>query len=78
MLNGELTGTTLERILPRINETVQLCVGGKLTKFRGHEGINKKHESFYPRKFLAVRYSRHQWAAGYFFRAILVVVLLMV
>ena len=50
----ELTGTT-ERILLKINETVQLRVGGKLTKFRGHEGINEKHESFYPRKFLAVR-----------------------
>ena len=31
-------------------------MGGKLTKFRGHEGINENHESFYPRKFLAVRY----------------------
>ena len=40
----------------KINETVQLRVGGKLTKFRGHEGINENHESFYPRKFLAVRY----------------------
>ena len=31
-------------------------MGGKLTKFRGHEGISEKHESFYLRKFLAVRY----------------------
>ena len=31
-------------------------MGGKLIKFRGHEGINENHESFYPRKFLAVRY----------------------
>ena len=43
--------------LPKINETVLFRVGGKLTKFRGHEKINEKHESFYPRKFLAVRYS---------------------
>ena len=32
-------------------------VGKKLTKFRGHIEIIENHESFYPRKFLAVRYS---------------------
>ena len=31
-------------------------MGGKLTKFRGHKEITENHESFYPRKFLAVRY----------------------
>ena len=31
-------------------------VGGKLTKFRGHKEITENHESFYPRKFLAIRY----------------------
>ena len=35
----EITGTS-ERILPEINETVQLRVGGKVTKFRGHEVAN--------------------------------------
>ena len=49
----ELTGTT-EQILPEINETVELCVGGKLTKFHGHEGITENHESFYSRKFLSM------------------------
>ena len=29
-------------------------MGGKLTKFRGHKEITENHESFYPRKFLAV------------------------
>ena len=47
----------IERILTEINDTVQLRVGGKLTKFRGHKGITENHESFYPRKFLAVRYA---------------------
>ena len=55
-MERELTAGTTERILPKINETVYLRVGGKLTKFRGHEGINEIHETFYPRKFLAVRY----------------------
>ena len=48
----------IEQILA--NDTVQLRVGGKLTKFRGYKGtrkgITENHESFYPRKFLAVRY----------------------
>ena len=46
----------IEQILTEINDTVQLRMGGKLTKFRGHKGITENHESFYPRKFLAVRY----------------------
>ena len=33
-------------------------MGGKLTKFRGQEVITENHESFYPRKFLVVRYMR--------------------
>ena len=46
----------IERILTVLTDTVQLRVGGKLTKFRGHKGITENHKSFYPRKFLAVRY----------------------
>ena len=55
MRNGELKQARQNGFY-RINETLQLRVGGKLTKFRGHEGINKKHESFYPQNFLALRY----------------------
>ena len=46
----------IEQILMEINDTVQLRVGGKLIKFRGHEGITENHESFYPQNFPAVRY----------------------
>ena len=42
----------IERILTEINDTVQLRVGGKLTKFRGHKGIIENHESFIPEIFL--------------------------
>ena len=38
------------------NFIITVRVGGKLTKFRGHEGITENHESFYPRKLLAVWY----------------------
>ena len=43
----------IEQILTEINNTLQLCVGGKLTNFRGHKKITENHKSFYPRKFLA-------------------------
>ena len=46
----------IEQILMELNDTVQLSVGGKLTKFGGHNGITENRESFYLRKFLAVRY----------------------
>ena len=35
-----------------------ICVGRKLTKFRGRKEIIENHESFYPRKFLAVWYAK--------------------
>ena len=41
-----LSAKTIERILTEINNSVQLCMGGKLTKFRGHKGITENHKSF--------------------------------
>ena len=51
----EAQAETIERILTEINDPLQLRVGGKLTNFRGHKKITENHESFYPRKFLAMR-----------------------
>ena len=48
----------IERILTEVNDAIQLRVGGKLTKFRGHEEITENHESFIPENFRSIRYIR--------------------
>ena len=50
----EAQSETIQRILTERNDTLQLCVGGKLTNFRGHKKITENHESFYTQNFLAV------------------------